>query len=105
LVSELRGDDLRAAAPGDSWPGRATPVLMIPPVVKAGELVRLKEPDYCYGLGDLVIRVTEVPAHLTDPEWVDIKGTEIAWNGATMQERQVTARVSALRDPRSRQVP
>lgn len=40
---------------------------MTPPV-KAGDLIRLKEPDYCYGIGDLALRVTDVPAQLSDPE-------------------------------------
>ena len=72
---------------------------MIPPV-NVGEFIRLKEPDYCYGRGDLVLRVTAVPARLVDPEWVDIKGIEIYWNGQRGNEREVRVRVAALRNPR-----
>jgi hypothetical protein len=39
------------------------------PLDRVGALVRLKEPDYCYGLGDSVLRVTEVPDALTEPDW------------------------------------
>ena len=75
------------------------------PPVSVGELVRLKEPDCCYGVGDLVLRVTGVPDRLTEPEWVDIRGFEVLWNGERGKERQVRARVRALRDPRSRETP
>ncbi len=68
---------------------------MIPPV-KVRDLIHLKEEDYCYGLGNLTLRVTEVPERLDDPEWIDIKGIEIRWNGDRGDERQVRVRVSAL---------
>jgi hypothetical protein len=73
--------------------------------VNVGDLVRLKEPDYCYGVGDLVLRVTAVPERLTEPDWIEIEGVQILWNGDRGNGRHVRARVSALRDPRSRERP
>lgn len=73
--------------------------------IKVGDLVTLAEPDYCYGMGKLVLRITELPERLADPEWVDIRGIEIAWNGDRRKERQVRARISALRKPQNRQMP
>lgn len=74
------------------------------PPVTVGELIRINEEDYCYGLGALTLHVTEVPARLQEPDWVDLRGIEIAWNGERRRERHVRIRVSALRNPRSRKL-
>jgi hypothetical protein len=77
---------------------------MVPPV-KVGDLVHLREPDYCYGVGDLALRVTAAPERLPDPEWVDLTGTEILWNGNHGNERKIRVRTSALNSPRTRNTP
>jgi hypothetical protein len=77
---------------------------VIPPV-KINDLIHLREADYCYGLGDLTLRVTALPERLPDPEWVDITGIEILWNGNHGNERTVRVRASALQQPRTRSTP
>ncbi|MET7398006.1 hypothetical protein ABZS66_31400 [Dactylosporangium sp. NPDC005572] len=73
--------------------------------VQVGDLLHLKEPDYCYGTGNLTLRVTSEPAALPDPEWVDVTGVEIFWNGQRGTERQVRVRRSALDHARTRNAP
>ena len=68
---------------------------MIPPV-RVRELIHLRPEDYEGGTTGLTLRVTAVPAELVDPDWVEIKGIEIRWNGDRGDERQVRVRVSAL---------
>ena len=75
------------------------------PLVAAGELLRLRESQYRYGAGDLTIRVTAVAAVASDPDWVDVTGIEIGWNGDRHGKRSVRVSVAALRDPGSRAVP
>jgi hypothetical protein len=104
LVSQVRGNDDFSTAGSPSRSPQCEQILMsrLTPPVKVRELICIKEEDYRYGLGTLTLRVTEVPEQLTNPEWVEIKGFEIAWNGERKTERYVTVRVSALRDPKSR---
>jgi hypothetical protein len=73
--------------------------------VEVGDLINLKEPDYCYGSGNLTLRVTAAPVSLPDLEWLDITGIEILWNGDHGGERRVRVRVSALQQPRTRSTP
>lgn len=72
--------------------------------VKIGEVIHLQEADYCYGLGVLSLRVTKVE-RLSDPDWVDLEGIQIGWNGEAWGRRHARVRLSALRDPRSRRKP
>ena len=66
--------------------------------VKVGDVIRVREPDYCYGLGDLVLRITAfVGSDVADPEWVTLKGIELAWNGTDRGERVALVRRSAIR--------
>jgi hypothetical protein len=73
--------------------------------VAVGELLRLRDVDYRYGSGALVIRVTGVAEVVADPDWIDIRGIEIDWNGNRLGERSVQMSVTALRDPRRRLAP
>ncbi|MFC4109171.1 hypothetical protein [Micromonospora zhanjiangensis] len=59
-------------------------------------MVHLREADYLYGSGDLTLRVTQTSARLDDPEWVDLTGIRILWNGDRAGEMMVRVRVSAL---------
>lgn len=72
--------------------------------VEVGELIRVHESDYCYGLGDLVLRVTQVWRSPTNTLWLLIKGIELAWNGQQLGERQVCVRASALENGSGRDV-
>ena len=60
--------------------------------------LKVGEADYCYGLGDLILRVTAfVASDLPDPQWVTLRGVELTWNGREKSERQVLVRRSAIR--------
>ncbi len=66
--------------------------------IQPGQVLKIPEAQYLYGLGDLVLRVTEVGAvqRLPDGDWLKLKGVQVAWNGAELKERQVLVRLSGL---------
>jgi hypothetical protein len=70
--------------------------------VRVGDVLHLREADYRYGAGPLVLRVTAVADQQCDPEWVTLRGVEIRWTGAPGDERTTQVRRTALRDPRTR---
>lgn len=66
--------------------------------IRAGQVIRVPERHYCYGIGTLTLRVTEVdPRPHPNLEWIRIKGVEIRWDGADGDHRDVLVRVTALR--------
>lgn len=66
--------------------------------IMPGQILRVPEEHYCYGIGPLVIRVTEVCGEIhPNLEWMRIRGVEILWNGHDGPDRDVLVRVSALR--------
>jgi hypothetical protein len=68
--------------------------------VKPGDVVKIPEEHYCYGLGALTLRLTAIfPPHpqWLDREWIFVRGVEIGWNGAEYGERQVLVRIKALK--------
>jgi hypothetical protein len=67
-------------------------------VPKPGDILKILETDYLHGLGDLVLRVTEVRSveWLSDGDWLDITGVQLGWNGSDIGERQVLVRLSSL---------
>ena len=68
--------------------------------IKPGDIVGIEQADYCYGLGTLTLRVTEIGvdlARIPALEWVRLRGIEIRWDGTDGNEREVFVRVSALR--------
>jgi hypothetical protein len=73
--------------------------------VRVNDLLHLKEPDYCYGVGDLVLRVTGIGNPSPGTEWLEIMGHEIDVNGIQGRERHVSVRVDALRGSRTHQNP
>jgi hypothetical protein len=68
-------------------------------LAQPGDIVTIREPDYCYGLGELRLRVTVVgggsPVH-EGAEWVQIVGAELNKDGSERGERRALVRVSAL---------
>lgn len=65
---------------------------------KAGDLVRLGEDDYKYGVGPLALRVSRVRddlSHYYNGEWIWLEGIEIRSRGDG-PARQVLVRASAL---------
>ncbi len=67
--------------------------------IQPGQVLKIPEAHYLYGLGDLVLRVTEVGAvqRLPDGDWLKLKGVQLAWNGTELRERDVLVRLSGLK--------
>ncbi|MEV1285919.1 hypothetical protein [Micromonospora sp. NPDC049679] len=76
--------------------------LVSAPPVAVGDVIRISEADYCYGRGELHLRVTHVPAGADLPglEWINLLGVELRWDGTDGRHRQALIRVAALRVPR-----
>jgi hypothetical protein len=72
------------------------------PLVRAGDVLRVPEPDYMYGVGPLTLRVTAVDAEANarpELEWVRLQGVELRWDGSEGMHREVQVRRTALRAP------
>ena len=68
--------------------------------VAVGDVIRIGEQHYCYGLGELRMRVTEVApgSDRPDLEWIQLTGVEIRPDGTeASRPRTVLVRVAALR--------
>lgn len=69
--------------------------------VRVGDLIRIPEPDYCYGVGELLMRITGVPAsaHIPGLEWIELTGAPLGYRGREGVTRSALIRASALRRP------
>ncbi len=71
------------------------------PPVKPGDVVRVGETDYLYGLGELHLRVTKVGSvqRLANNDWVDLEGLTLRSDGSPASDRvrHAVVRVSALK--------
>jgi hypothetical protein len=76
----------------------------VTPTVRSGDVLRLNEPDYLYGTGVLVLRVSKVGAvqRLRDGQGLDLEGFTLRADGTQVNTapRQVLVRLSALRSAR-----
>jgi hypothetical protein len=92
----------RAQVPGRQHNRVATGTPMNP-TIKPGDVLRIPEEHYRYGLGTLILEVTEVGTvdRAPDGDWLHIKGIQRMWNGNRLPSREVLVRLSALR-PRRR---
>lgn len=69
------------------------------PRIKVGDIVRAKEPNYRYGEGPLLLRVTAVgpSQHEPDGVWQEVRGHQIGWNGhIEVSERYAWVRLAAI---------
>lgn len=66
--------------------------------ITVGSVIRVAEADYCYGLGELILRVIEIGAIQRDggEPWVALRGIQLRSNGAEGVERSALVRVAAL---------
>jgi len=67
--------------------------------VKPGDVVKLLEPDYKYGQGTVLLRISRVRLEISkwyDGAWVWLEGVPIRWDGTDGEPRTVLARASAL---------
>lgn len=69
-----------------------------PPPVKPGDVLRLAEDDYRFGVGPLTLRVSALihVQQLSDGPWLYLRGVTIRRDGSDGQDRQVLVRLSAL---------
>ncbi len=69
--------------------------------IKVGDTITAEEPDRYCGSGDVMLRVTSVPAeHLpSGSDWIQLTGVEIASNGNEVGARPALVRTAALRAP------
>lgn len=69
-------------------------------LVEVGDVVRVGEPDYIYGYGPLILRVTEVGTiqRDRDEEWVHLKGVQLRADGSPLRPdpRYALVRLAAL---------
>lgn len=69
-----------------------------PPPVKPGDVLRLGEDDYRFGVGPLTLRVTGLihVQHLADGPWLYLRGVSLRRDGTDREPRQVLVRLAAL---------
>jgi len=67
--------------------------------VRAGDVIHVAEQDYCYGVGSLTLRVTDVHGlvYLGNEPWVIIDGIPLWSNGHDGEERYAQIRVAGIR--------
>jgi hypothetical protein len=65
-----------------------------------GKVIRLSEPDYCYGRGPLTIRLELVdrahPVRYDGDIWYRVEGVQIGSNGTDVGRRDLLVRGSRL---------
>ncbi|GGQ84088.1 hypothetical protein [Couchioplanes azureus] len=66
--------------------------------VRAGDLIQIAEPDYCYGIGSMTLRITTVHhlVYLHDGPWVVVEGIPLWPNGYEGEERYAQIRVTGI---------
>jgi len=71
------------------------------PQIKPGDVIRVNETDYLYGIGVLHLRVTKVGTvqRLANNDWIDLEGLTLRADGtlASDRVRHAVVRISALR--------
>lgn len=69
----------------------------------AGDVLRIKQTDYCYGNGPLTLRITRLgadPAEYPALEWLGLTGVELDPHGAEGEVRHVLVRAELVRGVR-----
>ncbi len=73
-------------------------------LVNVGDVIHVGEADYCFGVGDLRLRVVEVGAvqGFHDGLWVSLVGLALRADGSrvSVEPQHVLVRVTALRHRR-----
>jgi hypothetical protein len=71
------------------------------PQVKTGDVIRLEEPDYLYGIGPLLLRITAVGNLHREPDgfWLSLRGSPLHPDGREtgQPERYALVRLTAIR--------
>lgn len=71
---------------------------------KPGDVLKIHEENYRFGLGELVLRVTAIREvqQLAEGAWLTVLGVQVDRNGAYVGEREVLVRLSSLVPRRGR---
>ena len=67
--------------------------------VRAGDVIQLAEPDYCYGIGSMTLRITNVHGlvYLNDEPWAIVDGVPLWSDGFEEEERYAQIRIAGIR--------
>lgn len=65
--------------------------------LRVGDTVLIPEPDYCYGLGTLTLRITAIGTGTPRRDWVQLRGVQLGDDGREIKEREVLARLGGIR--------
>ena len=67
--------------------------------LQVGDVIRAEEPDYCYGVGSVTLRVTQVHglAYLDDGPWVMVDGVPLYADGFEGEVRYAQIRIEGVR--------
>jgi hypothetical protein len=69
--------------------------------VRPGDVIRVEEPDYMYGVGPLILRVTGIGsvARVGNDAWVNLEGYQLRPDGSKFapETRFALVRVKAVR--------
>ncbi len=65
--------------------------------LRIGDTVAIPEPDYCYGLGTLSLRITAIGSATPRRDWIQLRGVQLGDDGREIKEREVLARVGGIR--------
>lgn len=74
------------------------------PPVRSGDVLVLRDEDYLFGQGDLLLRVVVLHEvrQLRDGAWVFLRGMQLRADGTGEKQRDVLVRGEALRTRRRR---
>jgi hypothetical protein len=70
--------------------------------VEAGDLLNLVDQDYLYGAGALQLRVTVVHESQPMPDWIQVTGEKVLWNGNRGGQCTVFVRKAAIGHAKAR---
>ena len=67
--------------------------------IQPGQVLKIPEDRYLYGVGELRLRVTEVGRvqRMPDGAWLKVKGMELRRDGTEIKEREVLVRVGPVK--------
>ena len=67
--------------------------------VRVGDVIDVAEDNYCYGVGGLTLRITQVHGllYMNDGPWVVVDGIPLWPNGYEGEERYAQIRLEAIR--------
>ncbi len=59
--------------------------------------MQIPEPDYCYGLGTLTLRITGIGSGGSRRDWIQLRGVQLGEDGREIKEREVLARIGGIK--------